>query len=108
MNFGDIRGSLDKMIQLLKGIDRNTNQSSCCIATTSAGTGSIPEGFKTVSIMKNDTGIGVVNITLSDGSVFPLTAQGEVFVDASSDKFVLPAYNISSTLSATWVWHGIK
>lgn len=108
MNFGDIRGPLDKMIQLLKEIGRNTSQSACCTATTSAGTGDIPAGFKTVSIMKTDAGAGVVNITLSDGSVFPLTIQGEVFVDASSDKFVLPSYTISSTLGATWIWHGIK
>ena len=109
MNFGDIRGSLDKMIQLLKEIGRNTNQSACCTAVTSAGTGvGVPIGVKSIAIVKTDSGAGLVNIQLSDGSIFALSLQGESFVDVSADRFSLPAYVISSTGGATWSWHGIK
>lgn len=73
--------------------------------TVSGVNTSVPAGLKSVSITKTDATGTAVNITLSDGSVFPLTVQYETFVDAASLGGNLPAYTISG---GTWKWHGIK
>jgi hypothetical protein len=112
-NFGDFRGSYDKMISLLKQIARSLQCIACentgtlTAQTSSAGTGDIDAGFKSIAIVKtNDT--GTVTITLSDSSVYTLTEEGEGFSDASSPGFSLPAYDISSADGGTWKWHGLS
>lgn len=108
MNFGDIRGTLDKMISLLKQIAIHTNDSGCCAANTSAGTNTpIPAGFSSVAIVQTTT-TGGVAITMSDSSVFSLEVQGETFVDAAGPGKSLPAYPIAATGGGQWKWHGIK
>lgn len=105
IQLGDLRGFLDKIISVLKQIQRQTESSGCCPSTTSAGTTiSVPAGFGSVAIVQ--TSAGEVDITLSDGSVFSMTVLGETFVDAAAPNRSLPAYTISGT--ATWKWHGIK
>lgn len=75
---------------------------------TSAGVGtSIPAGFKSIAITKTSSA-GTVTITLSDGSTFALTAQNELFADAASQYYTLPAYTIATADAATWKWHGIQ
>jgi len=104
MQFGDIRGTLDTMIGLLKRIAAHTNQSGCCTAVTTAGVGDVPAGLASVAITQ--TSAGYVDIVLSDGSTFQMSTSGEVFVDAAGANKSLPAYTISG--SASWKWHGIK
>lgn len=108
MVFGDIRGTLDKMISLLKQISAHTSGGPCCVATTSAGVGtSVPAGFKSISIAKTSDNGTPVNITMSDGSIYALSSQFEVLVNSAPGAGVLPAYPIVST-SDTWKWQGIK
>ena len=108
MNFGDIRGSLDHMITLLKRIATFTNPSECCAATTSAGTNtSVPAGFSSVSIVQTSAS-GTVNITMSDGTVFALQVQGEALVQSAGTGKFLPAYAIAGVGGGTWKWAAIK
>lgn len=73
---------------------------------TSAGTGSIPAGFKSISLVKTSSNADTVIITLSDTSTFTMTELGEVFGDSSTDGNLLPAYTISGV--GTFKWHGVK
>lgn len=83
----------------------------CCQVsanTTSAGVNtSVTDRFKSISISKTNN-IGTVNITMSDGSVYPMIDLGEIFYDAASPGSFLPAYTISSSDGGTWKWHSIK
>jgi hypothetical protein len=108
MSFDQIRGSLDKMISLLKQIAIHTNDSGCCTADTSAGSNSsIPAGFSSISIVQTSA-TGGVDVTMSDSTVFGLQIQGEVFVDVAGPGKKLPAYPIVANSGGTWKWHGIK
>lgn len=103
MEYGDIAPLIKDAINYLKAVERNTG-GDCCIATTSAGSGSsIPAGFTSIAIVQ--TGAGTVDIQMSDGSNYSMTAVGEVFSD-SINAGSLPTYIISG--SGTWKWHGIK
>lgn len=73
---------------------------------TSAGIGTIPAGFKSISIVKTSTNADSVTITLSDASVFTMTEQGEVFVDSATDGNLLPTYIIGG--AGIIKWHGVK
>jgi len=75
---------------------------------TSAGVDiSVPGNFKSIAVVKtNDT--GTVNVTLSDGSIYPMTAQGETFADGATAGTLLPAYTIATSDGGTWKWHGIQ
>lgn len=106
-NFGDFRPTLKYITDLLNRIDRNTGCVTCTNNITTAGTGSIPAGLKSVSIVKTSSG-GTVTITLSDGSTYALTVQGEGISDAATPNSKLPAYAIVTGDAATWKWHGLK
>lgn len=98
MDFGNLRPSMDKLISLLKRIEHNTETKEF---STSAGTGNIPAGFKSVSITNNHA-TDDVTITLSDASTYVLKV-GETFTDVAKGK--LPAYTIAG---GSHKWHGIK
>jgi hypothetical protein len=104
MQVGDIKPVLYDIIARLKEIARYTNSNACCTATTTSGVNtSVPAGLGSVAIALTD---GSANITLSDGSVYPMIVVGEVFVDSAPFGASLPAYAISG--SGTWKWHGIS
>lgn len=108
-NFGDFKGSLDFIISLLKSINRHTECASCGGTANIASAGvstSVPAGFKSIAIVKTSTNSDSNTITLSDGSTYPMTELGEVFVDAASPGSTLPAYTISG--AGSWKWHGIQ
>lgn len=107
MQFGDIKGVLQAMLTQLRQIADHTNDSGCCTAVTSAGTGSIPEGFSSVAIVLTSAS-GTADIVMSDTSVFTLMVQGESFVDVAGPGKKLPAYVITTSDGGTWQWHGIK
>lgn len=76
-------------------------------STTSGINSSVPASYHKISITKT-TDVGVVNILLSDGSTYSLTANQETFTQGiASNEGVLPAYAVSSTLSATWKWQAV-
>jgi hypothetical protein len=103
VQLGDLRPFLDKMIALLKTIDRNTNVSGCCSTTNSSGQNtSVPAGFSSVSIVALS---GTVDVTMADGSIYPLTTTGETLVQTASPNKSLPAYHISG---GTWKWIALK
>jgi len=106
--YGDLRGPLDKIISILKGIERALTCATCRDNVTTAGEDeSVPAGLSSVAIVKTN-GTGTVTITLSDGSTYDLTVLGEGFTDAASPNGKLPAYTIASGDSGTWKWHGIQ
>lgn len=105
--FGDLRGPLDKLIALNKRQVDLLACATCQENVTSAGTGNIPEGFKSIAIVKT-SGNDTVTITLSDGSTYNLTVLGESFEDAATPNGSLPSYTIASGDGGTWKWHGIK
>jgi len=109
MQFGDLRPSLKYITDLLKRIDRNTNCAACgngAVGTT-AGTGDVPAGLRSFSLVKT-SGSGSVTITMSDSTTYSLTEQGEVFIEAASAGGKLPDYAVVGSGGATWKWHGIK
>jgi hypothetical protein len=107
MEYGDFRPKADHFITLLKEIARNTNNNACCTATTSAGTGtSVPAGFRSVTITQS--GAGTVVITMTDGSVYTLSAAGQQYIVTSPIFQSLPAFAISSTGGASWQWSAIS
>jgi hypothetical protein len=73
---------------------------------TSAGTGSIPAGFKSISIIKTSTNADSVTLTLLDGTVYTMTELGEGFSDSASAGSLLPPYTKGG--AGTIKWHGIK
>ena len=115
--YGDLRGPLEKLIQLLKAIERHTGCIACAeegilpspvTEITTSGVGSsVPAGLTSVAIIKTNS-TGTVNITMSDSTVYPLTTQGEGISDDASNGTILPAYTISSPDGGTWKWHGIN
>jgi|SRR5271155_423964 len=108
MEFGDIRGRLDEIVHTLDQINRNTSNNSCCEAITSAGQDiSVPSGFNAVSIVQTSAS-GTVGITMSDGSTFILSAQGQTYSVSAAIFQSLPAFLISGTAGATWEWSAIK
>ena len=73
-------------------------------ATTSAGVNiPVPAGFKTVSIALLT---GNINVTMSDGSTYPMDVVGESLVQVANGDSILPAYTITGT--GTYKWSGIK
>jgi hypothetical protein len=105
MEFGDLRPKLDHLISLLKEIGRNTNDNSCCVASTSAGVNiNVPAGFASASVALTS---GSINVTMSDGSIYPMTTVGEVLVQAALQNEVLPSIIIISG-PGTWKWSAIK
>lgn len=106
--YGDLRGPFEKMIQLLKSIERHTRCNSCggdpLIST--AGTGDVPAGLKSFAIVKTSSNSDIVNVTLSDGSIYQMIELGEVFIESANNGGVLPDYTIAGP--GTWKWHGLK
>lgn len=98
---GELRPFFGEIARLLRQIAGSTCSGT---ATTTAGTGSIPAGFKSVSIVKTSSNLDTVTLTLSDTSVYTMVELGEVFVDASNGT--LPAYTKGG--AGTIKWHGIK
>jgi len=107
MQFGDIRDTLNKMISLLKGIERHTRCETCsATVTTSAGANSsIPAGFRSVRVTQTSS-TGTVAITMSDATTYTLNAQNEVFEIPIGG--VLPAITITAGSGGTWKWVAIK
>jgi len=115
--YGDLRGPLEKMIQLLKAVERQLTCLVCASGasgviptvqeTVSGVNTSVPAGLTSVAIVKTNS-TGTVNVTMSDASIYPLTQQGEGIADDASNGTVLPAYTIASSDGGTWKWHGIK
>ena len=83
----------------------------CCQSAANITSGGVntstSDKFKAISISKTNN-IGIVNITLSDGTIYPMIDLGEIFYDSASPGSFLPEYTISSTDGGTWKWHGIK
>lgn len=103
IQLGDLRPILDKIITELKRIGRNTDIAGCCAAFNSAGIGiSVPAGFRSISIVALS---GTVNVTMTDGSTYPMTTTGETLIQVADGSQSLPAYTISG---GTWKWIGIK
>jgi hypothetical protein len=83
--YGDLRGPLEKMIQLLKSIDRRLLCQICGselapLAATEAADdpATIAAGFTQLNVTKTN-GSGTVTITFPDASTYVLSADGEVF-----------------------------
>ena len=98
----------DRLLHLVRSIDRNTKCNNCGdpIITSAGLNSSIPAGFNSVSIVKTSTNLNTVTITLSDGSTYVLTEQGEGFSDSVITSRPLPGYTIVGP--GTWKWHGIQ
>lgn len=106
MQFGDLKPVLGEIIRLLKSVDRHTDNNACCVADTSAGTGDVPAGFRDLTITQ--TASGTVVITMSDGTIYTLSAVGQSYVAQAPIFKNLPAYTIIATAGATWQWNGLS
>lgn len=105
MNYGDIRGSLDKMISLLKSIDRRLLCQICGsdlapIAATQAAANpaTIPTGYNTLTVTKTNA-TGTVTITFPNASTYVLSADGESFTISG---YPLGEYEINAAGGATY------
>ena len=104
---GDLKPYFGEISRLLRSIaNALCRQITPIQQTTSAGTGSIPAGFKSVAIAKTSSNADTVTLTLSDGSVYTMTELGEIFVDSASVSSFLPAYTKGG--AGTIKWHGVN
>lgn len=85
MEYGDVRGPFDKMISLLKSIDRRLLCQICGsdlppIAATQAAAdpATIVAGYNTLTVTKTNAS-GTVTITFPNASTYVLSADGEIF-----------------------------
>jgi hypothetical protein len=94
--------ALEEILCILKDMN-----SKCPVKViTSAGTGNVPAGFKSVAIVKTSPDTDTVTVTLSDGTTYIMTEKGETITDAADEGTKLPAYGFSG--AGTVKWHGIK
>lgn len=104
---GDLQPYFLDFKRLLKSIAdtncRMVGEGAPITNSTSAGTGNIPAGFSSMSIVLLS---GSIDVDMSDGSVYPMTTIGESLVQASTTGGSLPAYTITGT--GTWKWVGVK
>jgi hypothetical protein len=103
MVFGEIKPSLNEIAHLLRVLVKTQCSAvSPSPAITSGGTGNIPSGYKSVSIVATTV---PVTVTFSDGSTYTFTIIGESIEHAASEGGVLPAYTFSG---GTIKWTGVK
>lgn len=101
--FGELKPHLNEIARLLRTlVNTQCAGVSPSPAITSAGTGNIPSGFKSISIVAETV---PSTLTLSDGTTYTFTTVGETIVQAASDGGTLPAYTLSG---GTWKWLGVK
>lgn len=102
MQFGDLNPVLGKIITLLKQIEHNTACAVCgvTLSPTVEENASIAAGASYVRVTKTN-GVGTVDITFPDASVFTLTAQDEFF-EIPYTGGILPAITVSSGDGGTW------
>lgn len=105
MAFGDFKpifGEIARYLRTLVTLAHRQNETPI----TSSGTGTIPAGFKSISIVKTSSNADSVTITLSDTSVYTMTESGETFSDSATGSGALPAYTKGG--AGTIKWHGLK
>lgn len=100
-NFGDFKPVLGEMARSLRIIS-NAQCGAKSPAITSTGTGSIPAGYNSISIIATTV---PATITMSDGSIFTFDIVGESIVQSAAEGGSLPAYILSS---GTIKWIGVK
>ncbi len=96
--------------KLLTKIDTNIQCEKCktlAPAVTTAGTGDIPAGMKSFSIIKTSSA-GTVTITMSDATTYVLTELGESFIESANEGASLPDYAVVGAGGGTFKWHGIQ
>lgn len=103
--YGDLRGPLEKMIQLLKSIDRRLLCQVCGselepVAATdvAANPASVAAGYNTLTVTKTNAS-GTVTITFPNAATYVLSASGEVFTISG---YPLGEYTITSAAGATF------
>lgn len=100
--FGEFKPVLGEIARSLRILVNSTCGSTISTATTSTGTGDIPAGFKSISIVATSA---PTEVTFSDGSVYTFDSIGEIVAQASESNQVLPAYTLTS---GTIKWIGTK
>jgi len=85
MQYGDLRGPLEKVITLLKSIDKHTRCMVCGSGNTplsstsaSGNPATVAAGYQTLTVTKTNAS-GTVTITFPDSSIYVLSADGEQF-----------------------------
>jgi len=100
-SYGELKPVLTEQARYLRLI-ANAQCGSKSPATTSAGTGNIPAGYNSISIVATTV---PATVTFSDGSTFTFDVIGESIVQTAAEGGTLPAY----TLTAGAVkWIGTK
>lgn len=99
--YGEFKPILGEIARYLR-IMSNAQCGTPSTAITSAGTGQIPAGFNSVSIVATSVPI---TLTMSDGSTYIFTTVGESIVQTAAIGGSLPAYALSG---GTWKWIGVN
>lgn len=99
--YGEFKPILGEIARYLRIIS-NAQCGTPSTAITSAGTGQIPAGFNSVSIVATTV---PVTLTMSDGSTYIFTTAGESIVQTAATGGTLPAYTL---VGGTWKWIGVK
>lgn len=99
--YGEFKPILGEIARYLRIIS-NAQCGTPATAITSAGTGSIPAGYNSVSIVASTV---PAVITFSDGSTYTFTVVGESIVQTAAQGGQLPAYTLTS---GTIKWIGVK
>lgn len=100
--FGEFKPILGEIARYLRIL---ATRPCCAPVTTSGVSTSIPAGMRSVTITKTSANTDTTNITLSDGSVYPLVQQFETYTIHGINDGVLPKFAIAG---GVWKWFGVK
>lgn len=92
MLLGDAQPYFLQFRRLLESINGSLCTASTTPATISGGTGNIPAGFKTVTIVATTA---PATITFPDSSTYSLATVGETLTLTAPNGTILPALTIS-------------
>jgi hypothetical protein len=100
--FGEFKPILGEIARYLRIISNAQCGTATSTTITSAGTGDVPAGFDSISIIATTA---PTVVTLSDGSTYTFDVVGEIIAQAASNGEKLPAYTLTS---GTIKWIGTK
>lgn len=104
---GDLKPFFGEISRLLRSIA----QSLCkeVVVTpqiVSAGTASVPAGYRLVTFTKTSSSADTVIITLPDATTYTLTQLGQTITIPATANHTLPAFTVSGAGTVQWI--GLK
>lgn len=104
---GDLKPYFGEISRLLRSIAQSLcKEVATTTQTVSAGTASVPAGFRSVTFTKTSPNTDTVIITLPDATTYTLTQLGETITIPTTANHTLPAFTVSGVGTVQWI--GLK